>query len=57
MVRIICQCIDLVVDLEGGKGQLTKIVLPLCYKLLDETKSEVKIRSEKLTRTLHSIIG
>ena len=37
--------------------QLTKTVLPVAFKLLDDSKNEVKLRTERLLRKLYSIIG
>ena len=38
-------------------GQVTKLVLPLTYKMLDDTRSEVKIKTEKLVKKLHFLVG
>ena len=36
---------------------LTKTVLPVAFKLLEDNKNEIKSRSERLLRKLYSIIG
>ena len=38
-------------------GQVNKIVLPLAYKMLDDTRSEVKQKTEKLVKKLHFLVG
>lgn len=36
---------------------LTKTVLPVAYKLLEDNKNEVKQRTERLLRKLYAVIG
>lgn len=38
-------------------GQVNKIVLPLAYKMLDDTRSEVKQKTEKLVKKLYFLVG
>ena len=35
-------------------GQVSKLLLPLAYRLMDDSRSEVKQKTEKLLRKLHS---
>ena len=38
-------------------GVLQKQTLPLAYKLLDDTRNEVKLKTEKLLKKLHFLLG
>ena len=38
-------------------GQINKIVLPLTFRMLDDTRSEVKQKTEKLVKKLHFLVG
>jgi len=38
-------------------GQIAKLILPLTYKMLDDTRSEVKLKTEKLVKKLHFLVG
>lgn len=38
-------------------GQINKLVLPLAYKMLDDTRSELKLKTEKLVKKLHFLVG
>mmetsp|Transcript_7255 Transcript_7255/g.6379 ORF Transcript_7255/g.6379 Transcript_7255/m.6379 type:complete len:126 (+) Transcript_7255:821-1198(+) len=51
------QLTELVCECNKSHSVLAKVVLPLCYKLLDETKIEVKTKNEKLIRTLYQVLG
>ena len=33
------------------------MLLPLAYKMLDDTRSEVKMKTEKLVKKLHFLVG
>jgi uncharacterized membrane protein YgcG len=48
--------LDFVSDI-CSPGQISKIVLPLTYKMLDDTRSEVKVKTEKLVKKLHFLVG
>ena len=53
---LIEQLIDLV-ESSPGSGDIAKLVLPLSYKLLDDTKPDVKSKTEKLFKRLYSLPG
>jgi len=36
---------------------LAKQTLPVVYKLLDDSRSEMKLKSEKLLKKLHFLLG
>ena len=36
---------------------MNKLVLPLAYKMLDDTRTEVKQKTEKLVKKLHFLVG
>lgn len=38
-------------------GQINKMVLPLAYKMLDDTRTEMKQKTEKLVKKLHFLVG
>lgn len=48
--------IDYVSD-HCSAGQVNKIVLPLAYKMLDDTRTEIKSKTEKLIKKLHFLVG
>jgi len=49
-------CVDYVCD-HCSAGQIAKLILPLTYKMLDDTRSEVKLKTEKLVKKLHFLVG
>ena len=51
-----CAFVDYVSD-HCSAGQITKLILPLTYKMLDDTRSEVKVKTEKLVKKLHFLVG
>ena len=38
-------------------GQINKLVLPLAYKMLDDSRSEMKSKTEKLVKKLYFLVG
>ena len=50
------RCADYVSD-HCTSAQINKLVLPLTFKLLDDSRSEVKLKTEKLVKKLHFLVG
>lgn len=48
--------VDYVTD-QCSIGQMNKIVLPLAFKMLDDTRTEVKQKTEKLVKKLNFLVG
>ena len=42
---------------EENPALMTKSVLPAAYKLMDETKSELRTSTDKLLRSLYEVVG
>ena len=38
-------------------GQINKLVLPLAYKMLDDSRTEMKQKTEKLVKKLYFLVG
>jgi len=51
------QLIDMLEHLSELTATQQKLIVPISFKLLDDNKNEIKSRSEKLIKKLHSLLG
>ena len=49
-------CLDYVSD-HCSMAQVNKLVLPLAYKMLDDSRTEMKQKTEKLVKKLYFMVG
>ena len=49
-------CLDYVSD-HCSMAQVNKLVLPLAYKMLDDSRTEMKQKTEKLVKKLFFMVG